>query len=143
MVVETVMPQVPPFHVRLCLDHLANRGLVQRLHLGRLVTLAPPSSSKDKFYEKVFKPYLPEVMKHPQAIEMCDGVLHIRDVQGPKKEGREMARLEAIEQESIKCQGMVKCSLSTNYSMITTFIHEHKVENKDIGDAIFKVNDKD
>ena len=35
--------------------------------------MAPPSSPKDKFYEKVINPYLPEVMKHPQAIEMREG----------------------------------------------------------------------
>jgi hypothetical protein len=46
--------------------------------------MAAPSSSKDKFFEKVVNPYLPGVMKHPQAIEMREGLLHIRDVQGPK-----------------------------------------------------------
>jgi hypothetical protein len=55
--------------------------------------MAPTSPSKDKFYEKVINPYLPKVMKHPQTIEMCEGVLHIQDVQGPKKEGSEKARL--------------------------------------------------
>jgi hypothetical protein len=61
--------------------------------------MAPPSSSKDKFFEKVINPYLREVMQHPQAIEMREGVLHIRDVQGPKKTGSVEARLEAVEQE--------------------------------------------
>ena len=61
-----------------------------------------PSSSKDKFFEKVINPYLPEVMKHPQAIEMREGVLHIRDVQGPKKEGSEEVTLAAVEQEIFK-----------------------------------------
>ena len=59
--------------------------------------MAPPSSSKDKFYEKVINPYLPGVMKHPQAIEMREGVLHIQDVQGPKKTGSVEARLEVVE----------------------------------------------
>jgi hypothetical protein len=59
--------------------------------------MAPPSSSKDNFYEKVINPYLPEVMKHPQAIEMHEGVLHIWDVQGPKKTGSMESRLEAME----------------------------------------------
>jgi hypothetical protein len=59
--------------------------------------MAPPSPSKDKFYEKVINPYLPEVMKHPQTIEMREVVLHIRDIQGPKKDGSEKARLEAVE----------------------------------------------
>ena len=53
---------------------------------------------KDKFFfEKVINPYLPEVLKHCQAIEMREGVLHIRDVQGPKRTGSVEARLEAVE----------------------------------------------
>ena len=59
--------------------------------------MVSPSSSKDKFHEKVINPYLPEVMKHPQAIEMREGVLHIRDVQGPKKTGSVESKLEAVE----------------------------------------------
>src|SRR6266566_5040988 len=95
--------------------------------------MTSPSSSKDKFFEKVINPYLPEVMKHPQAIEMREGVLHIWDIQGPKKEGSEKARLEAVEQEIFKCQGMVERGLSANDSMIMDFIHEHKWDSKDIG----------
>ncbi|KAE8792612.1 40S ribosomal protein S5-1 [Hordeum vulgare] len=69
--------------------------------------MTTPSSFKDKFFEKVINPYLPEVMEHPKAIEMHEGVLHICDVQGPKKEGSDKARLAALEQEIFKCQGMV------------------------------------
>jgi hypothetical protein len=65
--------------------------------------MSPSSSSKDKFFEKVINPYLPEVMKHPKTMEMHEGVLHIRDVEGPKKEGSKKARLEAVEQEIFKC----------------------------------------
>ena len=104
--------------------------------------MAPPSSSKDKFYEKVINSYLLEVMKHPQAIEMHEGVLHIRDVQGPKKTGSVESRLEAVEQKIFKCQGMVERGLSANHSMITEFIREHKVDGKNIGDIIFKLNDR-
>ncbi|KAE8789692.1 40S ribosomal protein S5-1 [Hordeum vulgare] len=42
--------------------------------------MAASSSSKDKFFDNVINPYLWEIMQHPQAIQMCDGVLHIRDV---------------------------------------------------------------
>ena len=103
--------------------------------------MAPPSSSKDKFYEKVINPYLPKVMKYPQAIEMREGVLHIRDVQGPKKTGSVEARLEAVEQEIFKCHGMVECRLSANHSMITEFTREHKVDGQSMGDIIFKLNE--
>ena len=44
-----------------------------------------PSAPKDKFFEKVINPYLTEVLQHPQTIEMHEGVLHIRDVEGAKK----------------------------------------------------------
>ena len=55
---------------------------------------APP---EDKFFEKVNNPYLAEVLQHPQTIEMREGVLHIRDVEGPKKtESMEMICLRRI-----------------------------------------------
>ncbi|KAE8809263.1 40S ribosomal protein S5-1 [Hordeum vulgare] len=89
--------------------------------------------SKDKFFEKVINPYLTEVMKHPQAIEMSNGVLHIRGVQGPKKEGSEKATLAALEQEIFKCQGMVERGVSANHSMITDFIREKRMYTKSVG----------
>ncbi|KAE8807025.1 40S ribosomal protein S5-1 [Hordeum vulgare] len=76
----------------------------------------------------VINPYPSEVMRHPQDSEMHQGVLHIRDVQGPKKEGSEKARLATVEQEIFKCQGMVECGLSPNHSMITDFIRENKMD---------------
>ena len=103
--------------------------------------MAPPRSSKDKFYEKVINPYLLEVMKHPQAIEMREGVLHIRDVQGPKKTGSVESRLEAVEQEIFKCQGMVERGLSANHSMIIDLTRNQKVDGQSMGDIIFKLNE--
>ncbi|KAE8790835.1 40S ribosomal protein S5-1 [Hordeum vulgare] len=95
--------------------------------------MTSPRPSKDKFFEKVINPYLSEVMKHPQAIDMSNGVLHIRDVQSPKKEGSEKARLAAMEQEIFKCQGIVERGLSANHSMITDFIRENKLDTKSMG----------
>jgi hypothetical protein len=104
--------------------------------------MAPPSSSKDKFFEKVINPYLPEVMKHPQAIEMREGVLHIRDVQGPKKTGSVEARLEAVEQEIFKCQKMVERGLSANHSMITEFTRDQMVDGRSVKDTISTLNEQ-
>src|SRR5215216_6747890 len=101
-----------------------------------------PSSSKDKFYEEVISPYLLEVMKHPQTIEMCEGVLHIRNFQGPKKTGSVETRLEAVEQEVFKCQGMVEGRLNANHSMITESTRDHKLDNNNIGEAIFKLHER-
>ncbi|KAE8806620.1 40S ribosomal protein S5-1 [Hordeum vulgare] len=95
--------------------------------------MTSPSSSMDNFFEKVINPYLPEVMKHPQAIEMHEGVLHIRDFQGPKKDGSKKARLAAVEQEILKCQGMVERGLSANHSVIMDFIRENKMDIKSVG----------
>ena len=58
---------------------------------------------KDQFFEKVINPYLAEVLQHPQTIEMHEGVLHIRDVEGPKRTGSVETRLEAMEQQVFKC----------------------------------------
>ena len=104
--------------------------------------MAPPSSSKDKFLEKVINPYLPKVMKHPQAIEMREGVLQIRDVQGPKKTGSVEARLEAVEHEIFKCQKMVERWLSANHSMITEFTRDHMVDGRSMKDIVFTFNEQ-
>ena len=71
--------------------------------LGRHVIFKCP---KDKFFEKVINPYLAEVLQHPQTIEMREGLLHIRDAEGPRRTGSVETRLEAMEQQVFKCQGM-------------------------------------
>ena len=57
--------------------------------------MSSPSAPKDKFFERVINPYLAEVLHHPQTIEMRDGVLHIRDVEGPRRTGSVETNLEA------------------------------------------------
>ncbi|KAE8777763.1 40S ribosomal protein S5-1 [Hordeum vulgare] len=88
--------------------------------------MASSRSSKDKFFERVINPYLREVITDPQTIEMCEGVLYIWDVQGPKKTGTLEARPEAVEQEIFRCQGMMECGLRANHSMITEFTRDQK-----------------
>ena len=63
------------------------------------------SAPKDKFFKKVINPYLVEVQRHPQTIEMCDGLLHIRDAEGPKGTGSVETRLEAMEQQIFQVPG--------------------------------------
>ena len=65
------------------------------------------NAPKDKIFEKAINPYLTEVLKHPQSMKMSEGMLHIRDVEGPKKIGSVETRLEAMEQQVFECQGMV------------------------------------
>ena len=95
--------------------------------------MTAPSATKDKFFEKVINPYLAEVLQHPQTIEMREGLLHIRDAEGPRKTGSTEARLEALEQEVFKCQEMVERGLDSNHIMITEFTNNHKLDIKEIG----------
>ncbi|KAE8812685.1 40S ribosomal protein S5-1 [Hordeum vulgare] len=58
--------------------------------------MASLKALKDKIFEKVINPYLAGVLQHPPSIEMREGMLHIRDVEGPKKTGSVEARFEAM-----------------------------------------------
>ena len=104
--------------------------------------MTSPTAPKDKFFEKVINPYLAEVMRHPQAIEMHEGVLHIRDVEGPRRTGSVETRLEAMERQVFKCQGMVERGLDANHMMIAEFTNSHKLDAKNIGETIFKLHEK-
>ncbi|KAE8811157.1 40S ribosomal protein S5-1 [Hordeum vulgare] len=101
-----------------------------------------PKAPKDKIFEKVINPYLMGVLQHPQSIEMREGMLHIRDVEGPKKTGSMEARLEAIEQQVFKCQGMVERGLKANHMMITEFTSKHKIDANDIGKHLSRLYDR-
>ncbi|KAE8770783.1 40S ribosomal protein S5-1 [Hordeum vulgare] len=91
--------------------------------------MTSPKVSKDMFFEKVINPYLV-------------GVLHIRDVEGPKKTRSMEARLEAMEQQVFKCQGMVEHGLNANHMMITDFTNKHKVDANDIGKQLSRIYDR-
>ncbi|KAE8809271.1 40S ribosomal protein S5-1 [Hordeum vulgare] len=97
---------------------------------------------KDKIFEKVINPYLTEVLKQPQSIKMSEGMLHIRDVEGPKKTGSVETRLEAMEQQIFKCQWMVERGLNANHMMITEFTSNHKMDAIDIGKHLSRLYDR-
>jgi hypothetical protein len=105
-------------------------------------TKAASSSSKDKFFKNVIDPYLREVVQHPQAIQMHEGVLHIRDVQGPKGTGTMEASLDAMEQEVFRCKGMVERGLNANHLMITDLTRDLKVDGKPMKDIVFTHNEQ-
>ena len=104
--------------------------------------MTSPSAPKDKFFEKVINPYLVEVLRHPQTIEMRDGLLHIRDVEGPRRIESVETRLEAMEQQVFKCQEMVERGLDSNHIMITEFTNNHKLDANNIGETIHKLHEK-
>ena len=73
---------------------------------------------------------------------MREGVLHIRDVEGPRRTRSVETKLEAMEQQVFKCQGMVERGLNANQMMITEFANNHKTDAKVIGETIFKLQEK-
>ncbi|KAE8792622.1 40s ribosomal protein s5-1 [Hordeum vulgare] len=104
--------------------------------------MASPKVSKDNFFQKVINPYLAGVLQHPQSIKMHEGVLHIRDVEGPKNIGSLEARLEAMEKQVFKCQGMVERGLNANHMIITEFTNKHKIDPNDIGKHLSSLYDR-
>ncbi|KAE8821865.1 40S ribosomal protein S5-1 [Hordeum vulgare] len=73
---------------------------------------------------------------------MREGMLHIRDVEGPKKTRSMETRLEAMEQQVFKCEGMVERGLNANHMMITEFTNKHKVVANDIGKHLSRLYDR-
>ncbi|KAE8794733.1 40S ribosomal protein S5-1 [Hordeum vulgare] len=73
---------------------------------------------------------------------MHDAVIHIQDVQGPKKMGTMQARLEVLEHDVFMCQGMVDPGLSANHTMITEFTDDLKVDGRLLEDFVFTLNDQ-
>ena len=51
-------------------------------------------------------------------------------------------RLEAMEQQVFKCQGMGERGLNANHMMTAEFTNNHKLDAKDIGETIFKLHEK-
>ncbi|KAE8817513.1 40S ribosomal protein S5-1 [Hordeum vulgare] len=73
---------------------------------------------------------------------MREGMLHIRDVQGPKNTGSVETRLEAMEQKVFKCQGMVERGLNANHMMITEFTNKHRIDANDIWKHLSRLYDR-
>ncbi|KAE8779110.1 40S ribosomal protein S5-1 [Hordeum vulgare] len=51
-------------------------------------------------------------------------------------------RLEAMEQQVFKCQGMVEHGLNANHTMITEFTSNHKMDAIDIGKHLSRLYDR-
>ncbi|KAE8788024.1 40s ribosomal protein s5-1 [Hordeum vulgare] len=51
-------------------------------------------------------------------------------------------RLEAMEQQVFKCQGMVERGLNANHTMITGFTSNHKMDAIDIGKHLSRLYDR-
>ncbi|KAE8793862.1 40S ribosomal protein S5-1 [Hordeum vulgare] len=73
---------------------------------------------------------------------MREGMLHIRDVEGPKKTGSMVTMLEEMEQQVFKCQWMVERGLNANHMMITEFTNKHKMDANDFGKHLSRLYDR-
>ncbi|KAE8819817.1 40S ribosomal protein S5-1 [Hordeum vulgare] len=73
---------------------------------------------------------------------MREGMLHICDVEGPKKTRSVETRLEAMEQQVFKCHGMVDRGLNANHMMITVFTNKHRIDANDIGKHLSRLYDR-
>ncbi|KAE8785215.1 40s ribosomal protein s5-1 [Hordeum vulgare] len=51
-------------------------------------------------------------------------------------------RLEAVEQQVFKCQGMVERGLNANHMMITEFTNKHRIDANDIGKHLSRLYDR-
>ncbi|KAE8799772.1 40S ribosomal protein S5-1 [Hordeum vulgare] len=61
---------------------------------------------------------------------------------GPKKTEAVETRLEAMEQQVFKCQGMVERGLNANHMMITEFTNKHRIDANDIGKHLSRLYDR-
>ncbi|KAE8769950.1 40s ribosomal protein s5-1 [Hordeum vulgare] len=73
---------------------------------------------------------------------MREGMLHIHDVEGPKKTGSVETRLEAMEQQVFKCQVMVERGLNVNHTIITEFTSKHMIDANEIGKHLSRLYDR-
>ncbi|KAE8785154.1 40S ribosomal protein S5-1 [Hordeum vulgare] len=73
---------------------------------------------------------------------MRQGMLHIRDVEGPKKTGSVETRLEAMEKQVFKCQGMVERGLNANHMMTAEFTNKDMIDANDIGKHLSRLYDR-
>ena len=104
--------------------------------------MASSNIPKEKLFEKVINPYLAEVLHHPKTMELHEGVLHIRDVEGSRRTGSVETRLEAMEQQVFKCQGMVEHGLNANHMMISELANNLKLDSRIFGEAISNLQEK-
>ena len=68
--------------------------------------------------------------------------MHIRDVEGSKGIGSVETRLEAMEQQVFKCQGMVERGLNANHMMISELANNLKLDSRIFREAISNLQEK-
>ncbi|KAK1648720.1 hypothetical protein QYE76_066525 [Lolium multiflorum] len=96
---------------------------------------------KDSFFEDVVNPYMNELKMHPKELQLVDGELQIKDVQGPKGEGSLEDRMEKLEQEVFNYKKMAEREVGIFHKIVSELIDGHKKETAKLWDDIFSLHD--
>ncbi|KAK1698951.1 hypothetical protein QYE76_015648 [Lolium multiflorum] len=96
---------------------------------------------KDSFFEDVVNPYMNELKMHPKELQLVDGELQIKDVQGPKREGSLEDRMEKLEQEVFNYKKMAEREVDIFHKIVSELIDGHKKETAKLWDDIFSLHD--
>ncbi|KAK1653847.1 hypothetical protein QYE76_071652 [Lolium multiflorum] len=96
---------------------------------------------KDSFFEDVVNPYMNELKMHPKELQLVDGELQIKDVQGPKGEGSLEDRMEKLEQEVFNYKKMAEREVDIFHKIVSELIDGHKKETAKLWDDIFSLHD--
>ncbi|KAK1668392.1 hypothetical protein QYE76_056551 [Lolium multiflorum] len=108
---------------------------------GSRSTMSSSGTQKDSFFEDVVNPYMNELKMHPKELQLVDGELQIKDVQGPKGEGSLEDRMEKLEQEVFNYKKMAEREVDIFHKIVSELIDGHKKETAKLWDDIFSLHD--
>ncbi|KAK1597542.1 hypothetical protein QYE76_018532 [Lolium multiflorum] len=108
---------------------------------GSRSIMSSSGTQKDSFFEDVVNPYMNELKMHPKELQLVDGELQIKDVQGPKGEGSLEDRMEKLEQEVFNYKKMAEREVDIFHKIVSELIDGHKKETAKLWDDIFSLHD--
>ncbi|KAK1608643.1 hypothetical protein QYE76_032316 [Lolium multiflorum] len=112
-----------------------------RICFGSRSIMSSSGTQKDSFFEDVVNPYMNELKMHPKELQLVDGELQIKDVQGPKGEGSLEDRMEKLEQEVFNYKKMAEREVDIFHKIVSELIDGHKKETAKLWDDIFSLHD--
>ncbi|KAK1681359.1 hypothetical protein QYE76_042207 [Lolium multiflorum] len=123
-------------------DSFPNEQLaVIKICFGSRSIMSSSGTQKDSFFEDVVNPYMNELKMHPKELQLVDGELQIKDVQGPKGEGSLEDRMEKLEQEVFNYKKMAEREVDIFHKIVSELIDGHKKETAKLWDDIFSLHD--
>ncbi|KAK1627015.1 hypothetical protein QYE76_001330 [Lolium multiflorum] len=114
---------------------------LNRICFGSRSIMSSSGTQKDSFFEDVVNPYMNELKMHPKELQLVDGELQIKDVQGPKGEGSLEDRMEKLEQEVFNYKKMAEREVDIFHKIVSELIDGHKKETAKLWDDIFSLHD--